>query len=476
MNNLKPSRFDPTYYKRYVRRNRKKVQAILESVDQSSKLLDIGCNHGYVVKAFFDRGLIDDAEGIDLDISVVDPELLKNENFSFFQGNILDFHFEKTYDAIIFNSVFHHIFGTFGKDAALKLWDEIIDHSNRVLIFETGVLTEMGEHYWKDEFLKHYSSDENILQVLLMRIGPRLKKCEKIASLPIHWTRRPMYKIELYPIDSDYNLKKEEKGFYKGYLSTEENWVVVSEYQRTQGSKKQRLLEVVESPLDGELVHTEASFFLLTSKNGTGSAFGKKILNDPFKKMREFFLLKNVKHRNVVRLLEVNNDYGFVFPYYNWQSIENVNFSGILNAPWFAQEIISFFRWASLEKIVPGILDINPVERGATRTLLEIVDLHPCNFLVKIENNKIQNWVMIDLEYAFNQGSFHNEQHLHKILKLVSQGNYKIQWVFFLHYVKYIPYYFIKLLLFLYRYSVQLLFDIYLGARKIFSLFKRRIL
>ena len=44
--------FDGDYYKRYAKRNMRKTRSILKNVGNVESILDIGCNYGYVLRAF----------------------------------------------------------------------------------------------------------------------------------------------------------------------------------------------------------------------------------------------------------------------------------------------------------------------------------------------------------------------------------------------------------------------------------------
>ena len=144
------------------------------------------------------EGFIKKGFGIDLDRKVVKSDLLSNENFTFFECDIADYKFDKNYDIIIYNSVHHHIYGKYGKLAALETFKDIIDHCNKTLIFETGMITEQGNYYWKDAISKDFSSDSDHFNKLLDIIGPRLKEVTTLDKLVIHGSKITLLKISLY--------------------------------------------------------------------------------------------------------------------------------------------------------------------------------------------------------------------------------------------------------------------------------------
>lgn len=436
MHNDSKKHFDPTYYQRYTKRNRKKINAILEHVGACETLLDIGCNQGYLIRAFLEQGLVKHGTGIDLDVSVIDPWLLADRRFSFFEGNILDYVFDHSYETIVFNSVFHHIFGTYGKETALSLWDDIIDHCDRILIFETGVLTEFGRYYWMENLLKYYSTDEEILNVLLQRIGSRLKKCESIISLPIHLTARSVYKIELFPGNSPYDRKRNEDDFYAAHIHQNGDWEVIKRYRRTSGNKDQQLIERGPATPESVRLFSETEFYLLRSKQDGRNVFGKKILDDPYKRMREYFFLTSANHQHIIKLIAVHPEYGFIFPYHDWQKLGQLSLRGIKDVSSFVAEVKSFFDWASQQRLSPGILDLSPDARGISRPLIDMVDFHLNNFLVKVEDNAIKDWMVIDLEYAFNHGSSRNYRHLYGFLSRVHPLNFRYLILFGWYFLK----------------------------------------
>jgi len=98
------SKIDDTYARRYYIRNKKKIDAIQRILDKSiiQNAADIGCNQGYIIKYLIDTGIVNQGIGIDLDASIIDPDLLSNPKFEFFEKNFLDYKFESKFDLIIF--------------------------------------------------------------------------------------------------------------------------------------------------------------------------------------------------------------------------------------------------------------------------------------------------------------------------------------------------------------------------------------
>lgn len=425
--NKKIDTFDLTYANRYVERNYKKIHAIIQNTERCESVIDIGCNQGYVVKAFLNNGLATQGFGVDLNREVVDRDLLSNSNFIFCEQDIIDFKFLQAYDVVIYNSVHHHIFGKYGKNASFKLWQDIVDHCDRTLIFETGLLAEEGLYYWKTEIEKYYSIDEHHLSSLFRAIGSRLKKIEEITQLPIHGTYRTIYKISLYPIKSEYNLKSSESTFYGTMYTTEDNWRIIERCQRTVGSKKQKLV-AAEKENRAYHLFDETEFYILKKKSKE-EIFAKKIKHNPYKQMREFKILESVRHPNVINLLGVHPDLGLLFPYKPWPRLSEVDFRQITNVNEFRQSLLSFFEYAKDTFIDLGFLDFTP-EKAKPRQLTEIIDLHMNNFLLNIIDNMIIEWVVVDLEYCSNTYTQRNSNNLNAILKKIEPSNFsKESWL-----------------------------------------------
>ena len=399
---------DYTYANRYVNRNFKKIQMIINNLPGTyNTALDIGCNQGYILKELLRQKKIKKGYGLDLDKTLLDKELLDNDNFEFYENNIMDFKFPKTYDLILYLSVHHHIFGKYGSKTAFELFNKIVEHCNQTLIFESGMISELGPYlYWKDEIKYCFNSDLEHLQKLTHLIGPRLKKVEIIGQLPIHNSTRPIIKFSFHPLGSKYDLRVDnEIDFYGNYfLENENDFEIIDEFKRTIGSKNQKLISINKISTNERShyrIFDETYFYKVKSKKNSEIYFAKKIVVDKFKQLREFLVLTQISHPKIIKLIGVSRNLGLIFPYLDWQPLDSVNFKEINNKNSFIKEINTFFDYASNKQISMGILDYES-EVAGERRLIDIVDFHCGNFLLKITNNKIEDWRVVDFEYYSN--------------------------------------------------------------------------
>ena len=187
--------FDAGYYHSYKSRNDIKTGLVLDHIGPVASVLDIGCNSGYMSEALLKSGKAETCHGVELSRGIVSGSLLEDSRFRFYEEDIIDFKFTQTYDAILYMAVHHHVFGKYGRDAALNLWHKIVNHCGRVMFFETGLLTGQGNLYWRDEMAKHYSSDKEHMEELLSLAGGRVESIETLAALSMNGTDRPIYKI-----------------------------------------------------------------------------------------------------------------------------------------------------------------------------------------------------------------------------------------------------------------------------------------
>lgn len=401
--------FDLTYAKRYTERNMSKTMLVLRSLDKEEYVsgLDIGCNEGYVIESLLKEGFIKKGFGIDLDRKVVKSDLLSNENFTFFECDIADYKFDKNYDIIIYNSVHHHIYGKYGKLAALETFKDIIDHCNKTLIFETGMITEQGNYYWKDAISKDFSSDSDHFNKLLDIIGPRLKEVTTLDKLVIHGSKRPLLKISLYPKEDipDYDLLDDSK------------FSIEKSYYRTVGSKNQKLIseEEVTNAMFCNRVYDETKFFKLLNEDDGKYYFGKKIILNDYKQRMEASILQQAEEPHVIQLFGISKSYGLIFPFLDLVPLDEIDYSVILNKDNLLAEILAFFEYAKSRQIVlehrKNVTQVNK--------LIDLVDLHPHNFMVSVRNNEIIDWKVIDFEYYSNSNYSRNMANIQNIKKII---------------------------------------------------------
>ena len=360
------------------------------------------------------------AHGVELKAEAIDPWLLNKERFKLFQTDITKFKFERNYDLIVYNSVHHHVIGKFGKRMATETWHNIVDHCNKYLIFETGLLSESGDFYWKEGLMELFGTDKLYVKSLLNSLGPRLDKVKTIKNLTIHGTKRPLFKLVLHQIGSSYDLKKNTKEFFGQMYSTDIVYQIVMEWQRTIGSQSQELVNVSDPAAKSKKLWDETDFYLLRKDNSQELFFAKKI-HDPYNEMREFVIHKNIDHPKVLRPIEVSVKYGLVFPFLNWEPLPKIDFSNIEGKEQLANEIKAFYNFAFGQRVDLGSL--NPRKSWRNPCLIDIVDLNTNNFMVLVNGNKIVDWRVIDMEYYFNNTRRRNAKHKKNILDLIYKAN-----------------------------------------------------
>ena len=418
---------DYTYALRYDKRNKRKIQIILDSLTEIyDSAMDIGCNQGYIIETLLKKQIVKRGYGLDLDKTLVNKTLLNNSNFKFYEADITNFSFPENYDLILYLSVHHHIFGKYGKQKAFEILNEIIDHCNKTLIFETGMLSEVSSDlYWKEEIRKNFNNDVEHLIKLKQLVGPRLKKIEIIGQLPIHNSNRPIIKISLHPLDSKYNIKENQEMFYGNMLIKNDcDYEILEEYRRTIGSRNQKLisLDSLNKPEfklnDNYKIYDETIFFKLYNKINKEISFAKKIMQDRYKQIREFCILSKINHPKVLKLVGVSRKYGLIFPFLDWDPLDTIKFNNIINKDEFLKELDEFFAYTENKKISLGILDFDN-EYEKERRLIDIVDLHAHNFLIKVEENIIKDWRVIDFEYYSNNNYQRNMIHKQNIFNKI---------------------------------------------------------
>ena len=417
---------DYTYNLRYKKRNERKIQIILNSLNENyDSALDIGCNRGYIIETLLEKRIVKFGYGLDLDRALVNDSLMNANNFKFYECDLLKFNFPENYDLILYLSVHHHIFGKYGKQKAFELFNEIIDHCNKTLIFETGMLSEVSpDLYWKEEIRKNFNNDVEHLLKLRQLIGPRLKKMEIIGQLPIHGTKRPIIKFSLHPLNSEYDIKVEDiKKFYDNMWLNEDEYEPLEEYRRTIGSKNQKLfpINLLKNEARDFKIFDETIFYKLRRKSDNKLFFAKKITLDRYKQLREFLILTKVNHPRIIKLIGVSEKYGLIFPFLDWENLDEVDFYAITNKDNLLQQINEFFAYLENTSISLGIFDFEN-DYKKRRKLIDIIDLHPHNFLIKVEENHVIDWKVIDFEYYSNNNYQRNIINKHNIIKLIKNN------------------------------------------------------
>ena len=419
------SQLDTDYSGRYESRNQKKINSICEHMQYEpvNNVLDIGCNHGYVTKSLLDRKIIKFGYGVDLEKRIVNPKLIKDERFTFFEKDIIKFSFTRRFDVIVYNSVHHHIFANYGSDEAFRVWREIIRNCNQLIFFETAALTERGPAlYWKNELEEKYKDDNHMMSDIFTKIGPRLKDIEIIGSNKIHWSKRPLYKISLFPFSEHNDFSVYVKDGYSELLTKDSLWSGEKEMIRSEGSKKQVLIEK-EKQKNTREINKDVRFFILNRKGEDKKYFGKRYTNDVFRQMRELTINQKTNHPRILKTCFANEKYGLIFKYIPWQKITEIDFNNIKNKKEFTIQVKEFFSYFKREKIKYSN-NITLIAKVTNRKYLyEIIDLNINNFLVRIEKGEIVDWKAIDFDFSLVDTRTRNQINYLSIIKTINQDS-----------------------------------------------------
>lgn len=389
--------FDPTYSRRHLDRNKAKVDAIIHSVAHVDTALDIGCNAGYVSQALLESGRVNLVHGVELDRSVVSETIIADRRFVLHECDVQAFVFDQTYDLIIYASVHHHVVGRYGIEEAFRIWRRIVEHCGTMLVFESGMVAEEGDYYWKDALLNCFPDDRTHFDSLFQAVGPRLKSVRQISAFPIHGISRPVYVLSLWPIGSKNDIRNSPT-FYGDHYSDASLWEILRTYRRTIGSQAQRLvsLEDSEISLEHERVYPGAEYYLLRHTQSGDCAFAKRHVLDPFRQMREYHILLSVDHPHVVKPIGVNDRFGLIFRYYPWTPLSDLDVTNIRNSMDFYHDLRDFLSFAERYTVSMGVLAEN--SHTANR-LSRLVDIHPSNILVNVHNDQIVDWMVVDMEF-----------------------------------------------------------------------------
>jgi len=410
------SSYDSTYAKRHANRNKNKVQLLLDMTDVCDSVLDIGCNEGYVSSAMLSEGKAHYVHAVELDRSVVSKKLVSDNRFKLFEGPVSEFEFKQKYCGVIYNAVHHHVFALEGKEAAFEVFRKIVRNCDKFIFFETGQLSEGGHRYWYQSIRDYYSDDQSHFGALFHAIGCRLKGIKLVDNLPIQGVYRQLIKIELHPLSSEFDLPEEGPSVYGTYWQSDSSWKILKHYNRTIGSKGQRLIE------NGENVNTKqpqniyqgTNFFELISEDGQIKAFSKKRSDESYKDLREFNIVKQVDHHRALQPIGVTAQHGLVFPFRSYLKFDELDITLLDNERKikFFSEIIEFYAYARSKIIDLGLLALDSYRMRDKLLLIDLIDIHPGNILVEFKDGDVVDWIVIDFECYSNSNRPRNEQHL----------------------------------------------------------------
>ena len=452
------SRLGTDYSRRYKSRNQRKLNYICEHLQDESvrNVLDIGCNQGYVIKSLLDRNIIEFGYGVDLDKRIINTELLRDERFTFYEKDIIEFTFPKIFDVIVYNSVHQHIFANYGGDVAFKVWQAIINNCNQLIFFETSVLTEQGPVLsWKNELRIKYKDDNHMISDIFTKIGPRLKNIEIIGSSKIHSSKKSLYKISLFPLPDNNDFSIYVKNLYSGLLTKDSLWSVEKEMLR-RSSHPPDIRLALPGHQNTRRINEDVRFFILKKKDEDKKYFGKRYTKDVFRQIREFTINQKTNHPRILKTCFANEKYGLISEYIPWYKISEIVFNKINTKKKPAIQIKEFFRYFKRKKIEYSNM-IDPIANITNRKhLCEIIDLNINNFLVQIENGEIVDWKAIDFDFSLVNTKTRNKINYLSIINTINRNSrYAFIYNFRIRFYKTLLYYSRQISLKLFSFNIS---------------------
>lgn len=406
--------YDKTYSLRHPRRNRRKAKAILRGLPEVPTILDVGCNAGIYSDRLLQRSPTCRVTGVDLSPDALDTRLLGNDRFTFLQGDVADIELSCRYDAVLYLAVHHHVFARRGKETAIRTLEKLLARCNRFFIFESGILSEEGNWYWKEALAHYYLSDDGIYQELFTLAGARLKRVHTIAKLPIHGVVRPIVMLELDPITA-----AEAQEF--PLPACDMDLQLLEWFQRTAGSRSQALIPTGSA----HAVYAGTHFSLLQDAAGGARYFGKLHTDSISKPWYEAQLHSEVRHPRIVPALSHHPEYGLVFPFCPYRKFSDLDPAEISNSRQFLGELRDFHNEA--RRIELSISDRDSPEKMSKIRLIDAVDLHPANLLVDVMDGVVRDWKFVDMELYARHNRIRNLSHLLAISRVLGGG---MEWQF----------------------------------------------
>ena len=118
--------------------------------------------------------------------------------------------------------------------------------------------------------------------------------------------------------------------------------------------------------------------------------------------LEEYKLLKMIDHQNVIKPIELNTEFGLVIEHFDGKKLYKVDIHGIDNKYEWLQELESLIDYLRKKNIYSKI------------------DIHDSNLLLKIANNKIIDWKLIDFEIFQPGDAFRNDDFIKSLRKKIN--------------------------------------------------------
>lgn len=389
---------DVTYSTRHLRRNQRRVQAIVANYIPSTTALDIGCNEGYVSQSLLDRNLIAEVDAVELDSAIVLDRLKQDARFSLEIIDIIDFEFKKLYDCTIYGAVHHHVFGNHGYCEALNLWTRIIEHTDKFIFFETGQLPEGARWYWQRALRHYYGGDEGYFADLLWAVGPRLKDVRVVGTTWIHGVRRWLLRIELF-------RKAEMADDTLGSETLQESVNVIQQWNRSIGARKQGLIKQDISQTQDR--HEGVTYYeSILEGNSKKKVFCKKHASR-HKMRHEITIAQQIDSLYFIRPYAYTERYGIVYPFFDMQKLDEINKSELGDRHRFSDQVRALFSYAEKKYVKVDVFG------GVLVPLIEVIDIHASNILYDESEQALR---VVDLELYCLGNRRRNQWHMTKLL------------------------------------------------------------
>jgi SAM-dependent methyltransferase len=389
--------FDRNYQQRHERRTGRKARLLARHIEPGCSLVDIGCNTGAISNYLLTAGRASKGTGLELNASIVLPQLRSNAKFCLIQDAIQNCPLKETYDVALYLAVSHHVFANFGPHAATSALRHIVEHCRHALFFEVGKISEGSAWPWQQAIRRIFRTDEAHLCFLFEAIEHAIGKIELIGFNPIHGTRREIWKISLKP----FSERKEPSEKYR---------VVPL------GLECDASLLKVRTNLRTSL--TESAIFV--TAEGQGYLL-KQHINRPFATYREYAISRAVGKSWVVPSLGYTSDAKYIaFPFYeNALDLEQCSKLRYDLRRALARRILMIFRELRDTRVdYPRPLEPQFIDSG---TIFEICDLNPSNFIFRETPEGGVDALLVDLAFQAPGYGWKNERNLAQILLALGQ-------------------------------------------------------
>ncbi|MCK9230947.1 MAG: class I SAM-dependent methyltransferase [Syntrophales bacterium] len=391
------------YHTRHYTRTVHRALAIIGSLGEARSILDIGCNQGLTSRLLLERTQADQITGIELSRSTVDKDLLSDERFKLIEGDICELPLAGYYDAIIYGAVHHHIVRKHGLSEAVRVLQKIAESCRGKLFFETGHITEGGRWAWQRKLRQYFKTDEEHIYYLLRSIEEMIAGFEVIGRFRIHGVKRWLLCINMKGEAQLTNSCAPGGMNWDNFSDTDET----EKYTRNFGSKKQRLLPIINEQNNGPVEFQKR-------KIGESVYFVKKALHSKTSLMQEYHIGRELMETWAVQPLSMPSSNTIIFPFIAGKKIvgdvqsfsirERKLISGQITKIWDRCRIITL-HWPK------GIM--TPIPDSAV--LSQVVDLNPNNFLVEQYDGQPRVRV-VDFEPRSNHYHWKNKLHIASML------------------------------------------------------------